>query len=101
MPSLLVPLSSVLSILSCEIRRAVDLERGRQIILRFQFSLARSDGLHRLQEAQAQGQREIKAYVFKGSLAQVHLLNLQLNHMRGKTPPTQMARVVRLQSIPQ
>jgi len=53
------------------------------------------DGLHRLQEAQANGQEEIKAYVFSGSLAQVHLLNLQLNHMRGRTPPTQMARVVR------
>lgn len=53
------------------------------------------DGLHRLQEAQAAGEREIKAYVFKGSMAEVHLLNLQLNHMRGKTPATQMARVVR------
>jgi ParB/RepB/Spo0J family partition protein len=53
------------------------------------------DGLHRLQEAQALGEKEIKAYVFKGSIAQVHLLNLQLNHMRGKTPPTQMAKVVR------
>jgi ParB/RepB/Spo0J family partition protein len=53
------------------------------------------DGLHRMQEAQALGEKEIKAYVFKGSLAQVHLLNLQLNHMRGKTPPTQMAKVVR------
>jgi ParB/RepB/Spo0J family partition protein len=53
------------------------------------------DGLHRLQEAQANGETEIKAYVFSGSMAQVHLLNLQLNHMRGKTPPTQMAKVVR------
>lgn len=53
------------------------------------------DGLHRLQEAQASGEKTIPAYVFRGSLAQVHLLNLQLNHMHGKTPPTQMARVVR------
>lgn len=53
------------------------------------------DGLHRLTEAQAAGEKTIQAYVFKGDLAQVYLLNLQLNHMHGKTPPTQMAKVVR------
>lgn len=52
------------------------------------------DGLHRLDEAKLNNFPRIQAAAIQGSMKDVHLKNLVLNRLRGKTPPTQMARVV-------
>jgi len=52
------------------------------------------DGLHRLEEAKLNDHPKIQAAVVRGSMKDVHLKNLVLNRLRGKTPPTQMAKVL-------
>jgi len=52
------------------------------------------DGLHRLDEAKLNNQRSISVAVVSGTMRDVLLKNLVINRLRGKTPPTQMAKVV-------
>jgi len=52
------------------------------------------DGLHRLQEAQHRGETRIPAVVYEGEAADVLLLNLVTNNLRGKIAPSQMVEVI-------
>lgn len=53
------------------------------------------DGLHRLQEAKARGDKEIPAVVYQGDAADVLLKNLVTNRMRGKTKASEMVKVIK------
>jgi len=52
------------------------------------------DGLHRLQEAIAQGQGTIDAVIYDGEAKEALLMNLVLNRVRGKTKASEMVHVV-------
>ena len=52
------------------------------------------DGLHRLQEARARGERTIPAVVYEGSPQDTLLMNLVLNRVRGKTKASEMVAVI-------
>lgn len=52
------------------------------------------DGLHRLQEAIANGEKEIGVVVIPGDMVDVLTKNIFLDHLRGKTQPTEMVRVI-------
>jgi len=53
------------------------------------------DGEHRLQEAINNGEKEIHAVVIPGDMTDVLTRNIFLDHLRGKTPVTQMVRVIK------
>ena len=52
------------------------------------------DGLHRLVEAQRNGAATIDVAVIDGDMVDVLTKNLFLDHMRGKTPPSEMVNVI-------
>jgi len=54
------------------------------------------DGLHRTQEALARGDKKIDIVVMPGSMADVHLQNLALNNLRGKTKASEMVKVIKV-----
>jgi len=53
------------------------------------------DGLHRLQEAIASGKSTVDVVVIPGDMVDVLTRNIFLDHLRGKTPLTQMVRVIK------
>ena len=53
------------------------------------------DGLHRLQEAIAAGDSAIDVVVIPGDMIDVLTKNIFLDHLRGKTPVSQMVKVIR------
>ena len=59
-------------------------EKGKSLLV---------DGLHRLEAAKLNNTPKIQAAMIPGTMKDVHLKNLVLNRLRGKTPPTQMAKV--------
>jgi len=52
------------------------------------------DGLHRLVEAQKSGATHIDVAIIPGDMVDVLTKNLFLDHMRGKTPPSEMVNVI-------
>jgi len=52
------------------------------------------DGEHRLQEAISQGLPTVDAVVFEGDMVDVLTKNLFLDHTRGKTPVSEMVKVI-------
>lgn len=52
------------------------------------------DGLHRLQEAQKNGQAAIDMIVIAGDMVDVLTKNIFLDHLRGKTPVSEMVNVI-------
>lgn len=52
------------------------------------------DGLHRLVEAKNCGDKVVNVAVMPGDMADVLTKNLFLDHMRGKTPPSEMVKVI-------
>jgi len=52
------------------------------------------DGLHRLVEAQKNGATTVDVAVIDGDMVDVLTKNLFLDHMRGKTPPSEMVNVI-------
>lgn len=52
------------------------------------------DGLHRLQEATANGEPDIRVIVLSGDMVDVLTKNIMLDHLRGKTPVSQMVKVI-------
>ena len=52
------------------------------------------DGEHRLQEAVSQGIPAVDAVVFEGDMVDVLTKNLFLDHTRGKTPVSEMVKVI-------
>ena len=53
------------------------------------------DGLHRLQEARARGEKAISAVVYEGGPKEALLMNLVLNRVRGKMKASEMVAVIR------
>ena len=53
------------------------------------------DGLHRWQEAKAQGHETIQAVVYEGGPQDALLMNLVLNKTRGKTKASEMVRAMK------
>ena len=53
------------------------------------------DGLHRVQEAVANGEDTIDVVVIPGDMLDVLTKNIFLDHLRGKTPVSQMVMVIR------
>lgn len=53
------------------------------------------DGLHRLQEAIASGESSIPVVVIPGDMIDVLTKNIFLDHLRGKTPVSQMVTVIK------
>ena len=53
------------------------------------------DGAHRLEEAQLQNVAKVQAVTMPGTMQDVHLQNLALNRLRGKTKASEMAMVVK------
>jgi hypothetical protein len=53
------------------------------------------DGLHRLQEAIASGASTISVVVIPGDMIDVLTKNIFLDHLRGKTPVSQMVKVIK------
>lgn len=53
------------------------------------------DGLHRLQEAIASGESSIPVVVIPGDMIDVLTKNIFLDHLRGKTPVSQMVHVIK------
>jgi len=52
------------------------------------------DGLHRVQEAINNGESEISVVVIPGDMVDVLTKNIFLDHLRGKTPVSQMVKVI-------
>ena len=52
------------------------------------------DGAHRLEEAIANGIPSVDAAVFEGTMVDVLTKNLFLDHMRGKTPVSEMVKLI-------
>lgn len=53
------------------------------------------DGLHRLQEAIASGKPTVDVVVIPGDMLDVLTKNIFLDHLRGKTPVSQMVKVIK------
>jgi len=53
------------------------------------------DGLHRLIEAKNSGETEIYAAILPGDMADVLTKNIFLDHLRGRTPVSEMVSVIR------
>lgn len=54
------------------------------------------DGLHRLQEAIAAGDSDIEVVVIPGDMLDVLTKNIFLDHLRGKTPVSEMVKVIKI-----
>jgi len=64
------------------------------IVCQVNEDLVLVDGAHRLEEAISQGLPSVEAVVFEGSMVDVLAKNLFLDHTRGKTPVSDMVRVI-------
>ena len=64
------------------------------IVCQIAEDLVLVDGEHRLQEAIAQGLPSVDAVVFEGDMVDVLTKNLFLDHTRGKTPVSEMVKVI-------
>lgn len=64
------------------------------IVYQVEGDLVLCDGLHRIQEAIEAGQTEIDVVVIPGDMADVLTKNIFLDHLRGKTPVSQMVKVI-------
>ena len=64
------------------------------IVYEVEGELVLCDGLHRLVEAQNNGSEYIMAAVIPGDMADVLTKNIFLDHLRGKTPPSEMVKVI-------
>lgn len=53
------------------------------------------DGLHRLQEAIASGESTVGVVVIPGDMVDVLTKNIFLDHLRGKTPVSEMVKVIK------
>lgn len=53
------------------------------------------DGEHRLNEAKKNGAKEIQVVVFEGDMVDVMTRNIFLDHLRGKTPISDMVKMVK------
>lgn len=53
------------------------------------------DGFHRLQEAIASGESTVDVVVIPGDMVDVLTKNILLDHLRGKTPVSQMVKVIK------
>jgi len=53
------------------------------------------DGLHRLQEAIASGEPTVSVVVIPGDMVDVLTKNIFLDHLRGRTPVSQMVKVIK------
>lgn len=52
------------------------------------------DGAHRLEEAKLNNADTIDVALIEGDMTDVLAKNIMLDHLRGKTPPTEMAKVI-------
>ena len=64
------------------------------IVCQTGLELVLVDGEHRLQEAIDLGLKTVDAVVFEGDMVDVLTKNLFLDHMRGKTPVSDMVKVI-------
>ena len=64
------------------------------IVCQVKDDLVLVDGAHRLEEAAAQGLPTVDVVVFEGDMVDVLTKNLFLDHMRGKTPVSDMVKVI-------
>lgn len=64
------------------------------IVYEVEGELVLCDGLHRVQEALAAGEKLVNVVVIPGSMVDVLTKNIFLDHLRGKTPPSQMVKVI-------
>jgi hypothetical protein len=64
------------------------------IVYEVEGQLVLCDGLHRLQEAITNGMTEIDVVVIPGDMIDVLTKNIFLDHLRGKTPVSQMVKVI-------
>ncbi|MBA7582281.1 hypothetical protein ES708_24209 [subsurface metagenome] len=64
------------------------------IVCQIAEELVLVDGEHRLQEAIDQGIPQVEAVVFEGDMVDVLTKNLFLDHTRGKTPVSEMVKVI-------
>lgn len=64
------------------------------IVCQVKEDLVLVDGAHRLEEAIAQGLPTVDAVVFEGDMVDVLTKNLFLDHTRGKTPVSEMVKVI-------
>ena len=53
------------------------------------------DGLHRIEEAIKNGERTVDVVVIPGDMIDVLTKNIFLDHLRGKTPASQMVKVIK------
>lgn len=53
------------------------------------------DGLHRLQESISHGETSVDVVVIPGDMIDVMTKNIFLDHLRGRTPVSQMVKVIR------
>jgi len=65
------------------------------IVYEVDGELVLCDGLHRIQEALANGEDTIDVVVIPGDMIDVLTKNIFLDHLRGKTPVSQMVMVIR------
>lgn len=64
------------------------------IVYEVEGKLILCDGLHRLQEAITNGMTEVEVVVIPGDMIDVLTKNIFLDHLRGKTPVSQMVKVI-------
>jgi len=64
------------------------------IVCQVNEDLVLVDGAHRLEEAIANGYPTVDAAVFEGDMVDVLTRNLFLDHMRGKTPVSEMVKLI-------
>jgi len=64
------------------------------ILYQVEGELVLCDGLHRLVEAKNNGSEYIMAAIVPGDMADVLTKNIFLDHLRGKTPPSEMVKVI-------
>lgn len=64
------------------------------IVYEVEGELVLCDGLHRLQEALANGEKLVSVGVISGDMVDVLTKNIFLDHLRGKTPPSEMVKVI-------
>jgi len=64
------------------------------ILYQVEGELVLCDGLHRLVEAKENGSEYIMAVVIPGDMADVLTKNIFLDHLRGKTPVSEMVKVI-------
>lgn len=66
------------------------------IVYDVQGELVLCDGLHRVNEAITNGMSSIDVAVLDGDMVDVMTKNIMVDHLRGKTPVSQMVKVIRV-----